>query len=102
MAPDDDGASSSKVGQFPQKIQLTANEALAKMLAIEKCDTVVMNPLFGSGLPYKTKVCCVILYRFGASYLCHLLLSCCVICECFDYIHELMIVFFHEDYFQFC
>ncbi|GAB1598990.1 krev interaction trapped protein 1-like [Argonauta hians] len=34
----------------------TANfDALTKMLAIEKCDTVVMNPLFGSGLPYKAK-----------------------------------------------
>ena len=26
------------------------------MLAIEKCDIVVMNPLFGSGLPYNPKV----------------------------------------------
>ena len=35
----------------------TANfDALTKMLAIEKCDTVVMNPLFGSGLPYNAKV----------------------------------------------
>ncbi|CAE1305775.1 KRIT1 [Acanthosepion pharaonis] len=34
----------------------TANfDALTKMLAIEKCDTVVMNPLFGSGLPYNAK-----------------------------------------------
>ncbi|XP_013381091.1 krev interaction trapped protein 1 [Lingula anatina] len=33
-----------------------ANDALAKMMAIEKCDIVVMNPLFGSGLPYKHKV----------------------------------------------
>ncbi|XP_005090570.1 krev interaction trapped protein 1 [Aplysia californica] len=56
ITPEGEGASSSKVAQLPPKIQLTANEALAKMLAIEKCDTVVMNPLFGSGLPYKTKV----------------------------------------------
>lgn len=46
------------------EIQFTANEAQAKMLAIEKCDIVVMNPLFGSGLPYNPKVgehsvCCV-------------------------------------------
>ncbi|KAK7112626.1 hypothetical protein V1264_012057 [Littorina saxatilis] len=38
------------------EIQFTANEAQAKMLAIEKCDIVVMNPLFGSGLPYNPKV----------------------------------------------
>ncbi|KAJ8320852.1 hypothetical protein KUTeg_002439 [Tegillarca granosa] len=37
-------------------MRLTANEALAKMLAIEKCEIVKINPLFGSGLPYKTKV----------------------------------------------
>ncbi|GFO12916.1 krev interaction trapped protein 1 [Plakobranchus ocellatus] len=45
-----------KTAHFPQEIVKTANEALAKMLSIEKCDTVVMNPLFGSGLPYKPKV----------------------------------------------
>ena len=33
-----------------------ANEALARMMAIEKSDFVVMNPLFGAGLPYKNKV----------------------------------------------
>lgn len=34
----------------------TANfDALTKMLAIEKCDTVVMNPLFGSDLLYNAK-----------------------------------------------
>ena len=38
------------------EIQFTANEALANMLAIEKCDQVVINPLFGSGLPYEPKV----------------------------------------------
>ncbi|KAL8565436.1 hypothetical protein ACOMHN_049413 [Nucella lapillus] len=43
-------------GSMPPEIQLTANEAQAKMLAIEKCDFVVMNPLFGSGLPYSPKV----------------------------------------------
>lgn len=41
---------------LPPEIQLTANEALAKMLSIEKCDIVIMNPLFGSGLPYNPKV----------------------------------------------
>ena len=53
------GGSSSqaaKIAHFPQEVVKTANEALAKMLSIEKCDTVVMNPLFGSGLPYKPKV----------------------------------------------
>lgn len=44
------------VGKADVALRLTANEALAKMLFIEKCDKVVMNPLFGSGLPYKTKV----------------------------------------------
>ncbi|XP_071148064.1 krev interaction trapped protein 1-like [Mytilus edulis] len=39
-----------------QELQNTAHEALAKMLAIEKCEIVVINPLFNSGLPYKTKV----------------------------------------------
>ncbi|XP_064646385.1 krev interaction trapped protein 1-like isoform X2 [Lineus longissimus] len=38
-----------------EEIQHTANEALAKMVALEKCDMVVINPLFGSGLPYKNK-----------------------------------------------
>lgn len=45
-----------KMTHFPQEIVKTANEALAKMLSIEKCDTVVINPLFGSELPYKPKV----------------------------------------------
>ncbi|KAF6027096.1 KRIT1 [Bugula neritina] len=34
----------------------TANEAFTKMMAIEKCDKVVINPLFGSGLQYKHRV----------------------------------------------
>ena len=33
-----------------------ANEALAKMMTIEKCDITIKNPLFGSGLPFKPKV----------------------------------------------
>ena len=45
-----------KAGNLPPEVQFTANEAQAKMLAIEKCDIVVMNPLFGSGLPYNPKV----------------------------------------------
>lgn len=48
--------SEGKSGNLPPEIQFTANEAQAKMLAIEKCDIVVMNPLFGSGLPYNPKV----------------------------------------------
>ncbi|CAG5122550.1 unnamed protein product [Candidula unifasciata] len=39
----------------PQEVVKVANEALAKMLFIEKCETVVINPLFGSNLEYKTK-----------------------------------------------
>ncbi|KAK3734296.1 hypothetical protein RRG08_058452 [Elysia crispata] len=50
------GGQAVKMNHFPQEVVKTANEALAKMLSIEKCDTVVMNPLFGSGLPYKPKV----------------------------------------------
>ncbi|KAK3083463.1 hypothetical protein FSP39_023274 [Pinctada imbricata] len=41
---------------MPEEIRQTANEAMTKMLAIEKCDIVVINPIFGSGLPYRTKV----------------------------------------------
>jgi hypothetical protein len=33
-----------------------ANEALAKMLAIDKCDFTTINPLFGSDLSYKCQV----------------------------------------------
>ena len=36
-----------------------ANEALTKMVAIEKCDITVINPVFGSGLPFQNKVFCV-------------------------------------------
>jgi len=39
-----------------EDLRLTAHEALAKMFAIEKCEIVVINPLFNSDLPYKTKV----------------------------------------------
>ncbi|XP_041374974.1 krev interaction trapped protein 1-like isoform X2 [Gigantopelta aegis] len=48
-------AMEEEVANLPPEIQLTANEALAKMMSIEKCDIVVMNSLFGTGLPYKTK-----------------------------------------------
>ena len=41
---------------MPEEIRQTANEAMAKMLSIEKCEIVVINPIFGSGLAYKTKV----------------------------------------------
>ncbi|XP_069107447.1 krev interaction trapped protein 1-like [Argopecten irradians] len=44
------------VDDTPDDIRLTANEALAKELAIEKCDIVVINPIFGSQMPYKTNV----------------------------------------------
>lgn len=56
LSADVDSGSNGKTGNVPQEIVKTANEALAKMLAIEKCNTVVINPLFGSALPYKTKV----------------------------------------------
>ncbi|KAL3859728.1 hypothetical protein ACJMK2_009929 [Sinanodonta woodiana] len=36
--------------------RLTANETLTKLLSIEKCDKVVINPLFGSGISMKHKV----------------------------------------------
>ncbi|XP_059164044.1 krev interaction trapped protein 1-like isoform X4 [Physella acuta] len=55
LSVDVDSGSNGKTGNVPQEIVKTANEALAKMLAIEKCNTVVINPLFGSALPYKTK-----------------------------------------------
>ncbi|XP_048237783.1 krev interaction trapped protein 1-like [Haliotis rufescens] len=54
ISPEDSGT--QNLGDLPAEIQLTANEARAKMLSIEKCDIVVINPLFGSGLQYKTKV----------------------------------------------
>ncbi|KAK6961526.1 krev interaction trapped protein 1 [Biomphalaria glabrata] len=50
-----DGGGSGNMAHFSQEIVKNANEALAKMLSIEKCDSVVINPLFGSLLPYKTK-----------------------------------------------
>ncbi|CAL1525847.1 unnamed protein product [Lymnaea stagnalis] len=55
ITPEIEGSGSGKTAHVPQEIVKTANEALAKMLSIEKCDTVVMNPLFGSYLPYKTR-----------------------------------------------
>lgn len=56
ITPETGGGGSGNPPHFPQEIVKTANEALAKMLFIEKCDTVVINPLFGSSGPYKTKV----------------------------------------------
>lgn len=35
---------------FPDEIRITANNYAAKMMEIEKCDKVVINPLFGTGL----------------------------------------------------
>ncbi|KAH9523997.1 hypothetical protein Btru_047846 [Bulinus truncatus] len=55
ITPEVEGIGSGKVAHVSQEIVKNANEALAKMLSIEKCDSVVINPLFGSLLPYKTK-----------------------------------------------
>lgn len=35
---------------FPDEIRVTANNYAAKLMEIEKCDKVVINPLFGTGL----------------------------------------------------
>ncbi|XP_067947183.1 krev interaction trapped protein 1-like [Watersipora subatra] len=45
-------------GSFQETLseRCTANEAFTKMMSIEKCDKVVINPLFGSGLQYKHRV----------------------------------------------
>ena len=37
-------------------LRTAANEALAKMLALDKCEITKINPLFGSDLAYKCKV----------------------------------------------
>ncbi|KAH3774356.1 krev interaction trapped protein 1-like [Dreissena polymorpha] len=36
--------------EYPEEIRSQTNEILAKMMAIEKCTKVAINPLFGSGL----------------------------------------------------
>lgn len=41
--------------QDRSRLASNANEAFANMMAIEKCDIVIMNPLFGSGLPLPYK-----------------------------------------------
>lgn len=45
----------SMMTEFPEEIRLAANEYCAKMMEIEKCTKVVMNPLFGSGLVAKSR-----------------------------------------------
>ena len=40
---------------IPDEIRLAANESLAKMMAVEKCDVVVINTLFGTGLSVKPR-----------------------------------------------
>lgn len=40
---------------IPDEIRIAANESLAKMMAIEKCDNVVINTLFGTGLSIKPR-----------------------------------------------
>jgi hypothetical protein len=37
-----------------------ANEALAKMMEIEKCDIIKINTVFGQELPFKSKVCFIL------------------------------------------
>ncbi|ESO96223.1 hypothetical protein LOTGIDRAFT_174957 [Lottia gigantea] len=61
LAHQNDG---SNISDLPTDFQMTANEALAKMLSIEKCDIVKMNPLFGSGLSYVTKANMVVTNKF--------------------------------------
>lgn len=58
--------SSGSINQ-PDGVVQDANEALAKMMAIEKCDIVVMNPLFGSGLPFQHKVDAFAMNKFWGS-----------------------------------
>ncbi|XP_060605081.1 krev interaction trapped protein 1-like [Ruditapes philippinarum] len=50
------------MSDFPEEIRIAANEYSAKMMAIEKCTKVVMNPLFGTNLvpgnrPLRTVPC---------------------------------------------
>lgn len=44
------------IDSTPDEIRHTAREALTRMLEIEKCEKVVLNPLFGSSFPCKPKV----------------------------------------------
>lgn len=44
------GVQSTMRSEFPDEIRIAANDSLAKMMAVEKCAKVVMNPLFASGL----------------------------------------------------
>lgn len=45
----------SMMSDFPEVIRIAANEYSAKMTAIEKCTTVVINPLFGSVLVARSR-----------------------------------------------
>lgn len=40
---------------IPEEIRIAANESLAKMMAVEKCNKVVINTLFGTGLSIKPR-----------------------------------------------
>jgi hypothetical protein len=44
------------IDSTPDEIRHTAREALTRMLEIEKCEKVVLNPVFGSSFPCKSKV----------------------------------------------
>ncbi|XP_022326964.2 krev interaction trapped protein 1-like [Crassostrea virginica] len=44
------------IDSTPDEIRHTAREALTRMLEIEKCEKVVLNPVFGSSFPCKPKV----------------------------------------------
>ena len=44
------GSQSSLRSDYPDEIRIAANESLAKMMSIEKCAKVLINPLFASGL----------------------------------------------------
>ena len=53
----DRGSMRGASGLFTETVSRSiANEALAKMMAIEKCDQTIINPVFGSDLTYKAKV----------------------------------------------
>lgn len=49
------GSQSSLRSDFPYDIRVAANESLARMMAIEKCAKVVINPLFGSDIVAKRR-----------------------------------------------
>ena len=56
--PVDMGLSESPVplrNDIPNEIRIAANEYLAKMMSVEKCNKVVINTLFGSGLSVKPR-----------------------------------------------